>query len=452
MKKKEEQKCGIEAKNSYFPEFKTAGVFFFFIFPGNMVKKIGYNMPKGRNLILAVTCSLFLSVIGSSCNTQSNLKRTDKVINSVKNHFVPDTRVAIFEVRADADGNAVNLTGATSVQRAHDALKDSLSKAHISFNDHIRLLPDTTVGAKIYAIVNNSVCNIRTHPEHPAELSTQSTLGTLLKVYDYQHGWYRVQTPDHYLGWVDAGGITPFDSAQALKWIHNPRVIFTEQVGFAYNKPDVNSLHVSDLVEGNILEEAAPVHRGDKFVKVRYPDGREAYVSASSVEEFDHWLDSRNPTVKNVITTAKTFMGEPYLWGGTSPKGFDCSGFTKTTFYMNGVILPRDANQQAGTGKSVPADTSLKYLQAGDLLFFGHRATETHKERIVHVALYLGDGKFINSSGSVKIESLRRGDPDFNEYRLNTLLRARRLFPIDLDNRGEVAKLLSHSKFYLTLK
>ena len=415
-----------------------------------MVKKIGCNMLKDRNLILAVTCSLLL-VIGSSCNIQSNLNRTEEIISSVKNHFVPDTRVAIFEVKAEVDGGAVNLTGATSEQDAKAALKDSLNEANISFNDHIRLLPDTTVGAKIYAIVNNSVCNIRTHPEHPAEMSTQSTLGTLLKVYDYKHGWYLVQTPDHYLGWVDAGGITPVDSAQAMEWIHNPRVIFTEQVGFAYSKPDVKSLHVSDLVEGNILEEAAPVHRGDKFVKVRYPDGREAYVSASSVEGFDRWVDSRNPTVKNVIATAKTFLGEPYLWGGTSPKGFDCSGFTKTAFYMNGVILPRDANQQAGTGKSVSIDSTLKYLQAGDLLFFGHKATATHKERIVHVALYLGNGKFINSSGSVKIESLRRGDPDFNEYRLRTLLHAKRLFPINPKNGSEVANLLSHSKFYLSV-
>ncbi len=412
-------------------------------------------MLEKRKFIHSLIFSLFLLLLSESCSSQNPKhvqNRTEALISSVQKHFVPDSRLAIFKIKAVDEGNEVDLTGITTDENARAALIDSLSTGHIRFRDHIRLLPDTSIGKRKYALVNNSVCNIRTHPDHPAELSTQSILGTLLRVYEHVPGWYLVQTPDHYLGWVDAGGIHPIDSLQALNWLRAPRVIYTDQVGFTYSKPDVHSLHVSDVVEGNILELAAPVSRGSKFVKVRYPDGRPAYVPTSSVERFDRWLDSRDPTVSHVIATAKTFLGEPYLWGGTSPKGFDCSGFTKTAFYLNGVILPRDADQQAGTGIPVPTDTTLKNLRSGDLLFFGHHATPTHKEKIVHVAIYLGNGKFINSAGSVRIESLRRGDPNFNGYRLKTLLHARRLFPIDSITKtrvGEVSYLLSHSKFYL---
>ena len=110
----------------------------------------------------------------------------------------------------------------------------------------------------------------------------------------------------------------------------------------------------------------------------------------------------------------------------------DCSGFTKTVYYLNGLMLPRDASQQVHVGIEVETDPSLKNLQPGDFLFFGRKATSSAKEKITHVAIYLGDGKMIHSSERVRIQSLKRGDEDFAENRLNTLVRAKRL----LENIG----------------
>jgi cell wall-associated NlpC family hydrolase len=115
------------------------------------------------------------------------------------------------------------------------------------------------------------------------------------------------------------------------------------------------------------------------------------------------------------------------LWGGYSPKGFDCSGFTKTVFFLNGIDLQRDSSKQAGQGVAVPLDKDLSQLKKGDLLFFGPRARRGKPERVVHVGLYLGNKLFIHSSERVQISSLDPQSPLRDENRIRTLLHARRI-------------------------
>jgi cell wall-associated NlpC family hydrolase len=100
-----------------------------------------------------------------------------------------------------------------------------------------------------------------------------------------------------------------------------------------------------------------------------------------------------------VISTAKNYMGVPYVWGGTTPDGFDCSGFTQYVFGKNGISLPRTAAEQYQVGTSL----SKSSLRAGDLVFF-----TTYKAGASHLGIYLGDGNFIHASSSkgVTISSL----------------------------------------------
>lgn len=92
--------------------------------------------------------------------------------------------------------------------------------------------------------------------------------------------------------------------------------------------------------------------------------------------------------------------GVPYLWGGTSVKGVDCSGMVKTAYFAGGIVIARDASQQALTGERL-ARRRPRCLK-GDLIFFGNPASG----RVTHVAMYLGEGRFIHSAGRVKINSL----------------------------------------------
>jgi cell wall-associated NlpC family hydrolase len=95
-----------------------------------------------------------------------------------------------------------------------------------------------------------------------------------------------------------------------------------------------------------------------------------------------------------VLNTADQYVGVPYVWGGSTPKGFDCSGFTKYVFARNGVTLPRTSREQARAGDGVPLDFDA--LRAGDLLLFAEPG-----EAISHVAIYVGSGRIIHASSAM---------------------------------------------------
>ena len=147
----------------------------------------------------------------------------------------------------------------------------------------------------------------------------------------------------------------------------------------------------------------------------------------------------RTDTPETILATARRFFGVPYFWGGTSAKGMDCSGFTKTVFFLNGVLLPRDASQQVFVGEPVDTTGGID-LRPGDLLFFGFRATAERKERVTHVGISLGGKRFIHASTDVRVNSLAPADTDYSQHREQMFLRARRIIGAGPARRREASE------------
>jgi cell wall-associated NlpC family hydrolase len=181
-----------------------------------------------------------------------------------------------------------------------------------------------------------------------------------------------------------------------------------------------------------------------KYYQVQYPDKRLAWVKKNEVLDITEVFDK--PITKDeLVATAKKFLGIPYLWGGTSSKAIDCSGFTSTVYYMNGTLLQRDASQQTKYGKEITTDYKWKQLQPGDLLFFGRKATDSLPERVTHVALYIGDSEFIHASGKVRINSMDSSRDNFISSYVPRFVRAVR---IEGETGGAGIEQLSENDFY----
>ena len=357
----------------------------------------------------------------------------ETISKEMKTQYAPDGRSKTLEVKLVETENGYALKGVTNQPEAKEAYVKAFADKGIKVLDSIATLPAAELGEKIYGVSNQSVINFRTAGKYSAESATQVMMGTPLQVLEKKGGWTRAITPEGYISWVSSGSITYMDKAEFDAYQAAKKVIVTTKYTTMYEGPSANSQMVSDVVWGNILLDKGAQ---GAWQKVAISDGREGYVLKADVTDFNKWLDSRNPTAENIIKTAKQFIGVPYMWGGTSIKAVDCSGFCKSTYFLNGIVLARDASQQCLTGDNVDISKyvdggehtreALANLKKGDLIFFGTKATAEKKERITHVGIYIEDGIFIHSATKVRINSLIPGDANYYDGS-KRLVRAQRI-------------------------
>lgn len=368
---------------------------------------------------------LALLVLNACAPVSEQDEALTKALEPVRQKYAPDRRVAVFTVTAERRGNVVVAKGEVDHPDAEREALDLLaSKAGPEVVDSILVLPDPELGDKTVGIVNVSVGNMRSKPGHPQELASQVLMGMVVKILKEQGGWYYVQSHDKYLGWMEKGSVTVTDEEGLEEWLRAPKVIVTDYFGIVRESPNTRALPVTDVVPGMLMRKGG---RSGSWIAVALPNGRKGFIQASIAEDYGTWRRSRQLTAENVEAAAKLFVGVPYLWGGTSAKGFDCSGYTKTVFRLNGLELNRDANQQALMGEEVPVGKDFGGLKKGDLLFFGRKASDERPERIWHVGIYLGGKEFIHCAGRVRINSFDENAPHYDPERLNTFVRARRV-------------------------
>ncbi|MBN1164176.1 MAG: C40 family peptidase, partial [Candidatus Krumholzibacteriota bacterium] len=253
-----------------------------------------------------------------------------------------------------------------------------------------------------------SVADLRREADHSSELLSQSIMGEKMTVLQRQGDWYYARMTDNYHGWVRSWHVSETPPDEVERYMSRVNAQIDINVGYVLSAPDPRSLPVSDIVAGTLVRR----RKGEGgMIGLELPGGREGYIAAGAVGEL--YRDS--PRRDRLLDRVKRFAGIPYLWGGTSPKGFDCSGLVKRVFLMVGVELPRDSDQQAKRGEPIPRE-KVDEVRPGDLLFFGEGG------QVTHVAIGLGGGRFYHAFGDVRVNSYLEKDPRYEEKLARSLL------------------------------
>lgn len=259
-----------------------------------------------------------------------------------------------------------------------------------------------------WGLVDISVACVRAKPSHASEQTTQALCGTPVKVGRRSGDWYEVELPDGYRGQINRANVTLLSESRMSQWRRSRRVIVTVPGTtdvLADTLAGAGGRRVAELVEGAVV---AALSDGGRYVRVGLPGGRaEGYVEKRSVADFEKWA-SVAPDASVILSTASAMVGSPYVWGGLTSKGPDCSGLVKAAYWQSGLILRRDASQQALTGQDVSIANPTEWA-AADLLFFAG----SDGVRITHVAIHIDGGRYIHSSGRVGYGSIHPGDADY---------------------------------------
>ncbi len=216
------------------------------------------------------------------------------LVARVRTAFVPDPRVAVFDVKAEAKEQAIELTGDLEQPEAKAALLKAFREAgYANVVDRIAMLPDPALADKPMGIVTVSVAVMKTKPSHSSELGNQLIMGMVVRTLKKEGGWYYVQSlDDRYLGWMETDHLAFVTKEQAEAFSKAARVIVTSLFAAVREQPATDAPQVSDLVVGDVMAVTATAAGGSWFA-VQLPDGRKGFVSKADAADYAAWKSSR---------------------------------------------------------------------------------------------------------------------------------------------------------------
>ncbi|MCS6831480.1 MAG: NlpC/P60 family protein [Armatimonadota bacterium] len=280
------------------------------------------------------------------------------------------------------------------------------------------------------AVVIHNVVKMHAQPDADSEQVSQTVLGRTLLLPSLSHReekWVQVQTDDSYMGWVRATQVRLLDESEEYP-SQGKAYRVNALWAFVREQPDTRSPHLTIAPMGALLE-GREWH--NDWLQVRLPDGQQGWVWAQDVTSqwvvvtrvgslrvegmvvsqgvnTESYVVPRAGWQNALVYTAKRLLGVPYLWGGSSPFGLDCSGFVQLVYRMCGLVIPRDADLQAEFSRS--AEMPLEKVQPGDLIFFAG-GNDPHRRTVTHVGMIVDGEHFIHSAGGIGVNVTRLDDP-----------------------------------------
>ena len=234
-----------------------------------------------------------------------------------------------------------------------------------------------------------SIVPVRAEHADESEIVTQLLFGEVFVILQEYQQWRKIKTAhDDYEGWIDQKQMIKIDEEN-----FNHLLEHNNAFSFACSEEVFSETRHLNIVKGSTLPNYNPASNSFKL-------GNETYKLESLP------ILQQNYDPERLVEIALSYLETPYLWGGRSPFGIDCSGFTQMVFKFFGIQLPRDASQQVTKGKKVDP----LYIKQGDLAFFVNKNGKIH-----HVGLMISDSEIIHAAGKVRIDTLDE-EGIYNEY------------------------------------
>lgn len=297
------------------------------------------------------------------------MDKVERAVDDIRRKWTPDNRLGVFEISLLPQ----QLTGITSSRDARDALRRLAGEAGLS--ERVRLLPDDTV-LDAAAVVTAAIAPLLGEPQVSTARVSEVLHGEPLDVLERRDDWLRVKAPDGYIAWLHAGYVATGPADWAEDW---------------RERATARSLSADIVTTDGRRRLPTGARVALRRGVVELADGRRGAVAAGNVRRAQELrVEARHLALPELAQ--KWYGGAPYLWGGRTEWGIDCSGLVQAVYGARGIELPRDSDQQFGQGREIAMATDGAGYEAGDLLFFAERG------RVSHVALWAGAGRIVHSA------------------------------------------------------